>query len=86
MKAQGNRTSVDRLVIAFIVLLTMLFVGIGIMMGPRKITTVLSSQPNSANLGALMTFASILFVAGLVGIGVMGFILSKGQTAKKMDT
>jgi hypothetical protein len=86
LKAQGNRTSVDRLVIAFIVLLTMLFVGIGIMMGPRKITTVLSRQSNSANLGALMTFASILFVAGLVGIGVMGFILSKGQTAKKMDT
>lgn len=76
----------DRLVIAFIVLLTMLFVGIGIMMGPRKITTVLSSQSNSANLGALMTFASILFVTGLVGIGVIGFILSKGQTAKKMDT
>ncbi|MFL6337801.1 MAG: hypothetical protein ACJ718_01625 [Nitrososphaeraceae archaeon] len=86
MKAQGNRTSVDRLVIAFIVLLTMLFVGIGIMTGPRKITTVLSSQSNTANLGALMTFASILFVTGLVGIGVMGFILSKGQTAKKMDT
>ncbi|MFL6365943.1 MAG: hypothetical protein ACJ719_12165 [Nitrososphaeraceae archaeon] len=86
MKAQGNRTSVDRLVIAFIVLLTMLFVGIGIMMGPRKITTVLSSQSNSANLGALMTFASILFVTGLVGIGVIGFILSKGQTAKKMGT
>jgi hypothetical protein len=30
-----------------------------------------------------MTFASILFVTGLVGIGVMGFIVSKGQTAKK---
>jgi hypothetical protein len=64
----------------------MLFVGIGIMMSPRKITTLLSSQPNSATLEALMTFASILFVTGLVGIGVMGFIVSKGQTAKKMDT
>jgi hypothetical protein len=77
---------VDRLVIAFIVLLTMLFVGIGIMMSPIKITTVLSSRSNSATLGALMTFASILFVTGLVGIGVMGFIVSKSQTAKKMDT
>jgi hypothetical protein len=77
---------VDRLVIAFIVLVTMLFVGIGIMMSPIKITKVLSSQSNSTTLGALMKFASILFVTGLVGIGVMGFIVSKGQTAKKMNT
>jgi hypothetical protein len=77
---------VDRLVNAFIVLVTMLFVGIGIMMSPINITRVLSSQSNSTTLGALMTFASILFVTGLVGIGVMGFIISKGQTAKKMNT
>jgi hypothetical protein len=84
LKGQGNGTSVaDRLVIAFIVLVTMLFIGIGIMMSPTSITKVLSNHSNSATLGALMTSASILFVTGLVGIGVMGFIVSKGQTAKK---
>jgi hypothetical protein len=77
---------VDRLVIAFIVLVIMLFAGIGVMMSPTKIMTMLSSQSNSATLGALMTLASILFLTGLVGIGVMGFIVSKGQTAKKMNT
>ncbi|MFL6326211.1 MAG: hypothetical protein ACJ71I_01845 [Nitrososphaeraceae archaeon] len=56
------------------------------MMSPINITRVLSSQSNSTTLGALMTFASILFVTGLVGIGVTGFIVSKGQTAKKMNT
>ena len=76
----------DRLVIAFIVLVIMLFAGIGVMMSPTKIMTMLSSQSNSATLGALMTLASILFLTGLVGIGVMGFIVSKGQTAKKMNT
>jgi hypothetical protein len=70
----------DRIVIAFIVLLAMLFVGIGIMISPTKITTMLSSQSNTGTLGALMTFASILLVAGLVGMGVMGLIISKGQT------
>jgi hypothetical protein len=69
---------VSRLVIAFIVLVTMLFIGIGIMMSPTSITKMLSNQSNSVTLGALMTFAAILFVAGLVGIGVMGFIVSKG--------
>jgi TctA family transporter len=77
---------VDRLVIAFIVLVTMLFIGIGIMMSPTSISRLLSSQSNSMTLVVLMTFASILFVTGLVGIGVMGFIVSKGQSAKKINT
>jgi hypothetical protein len=68
----------DRIVIAFIVLVTMLFVGIGIMISPTKITMMLSSHSNTGTLAALMTFASILFVTGLVGIGVMGVMLSKG--------
>ena len=76
----------DRLVIAFIVLVTMLFVGMGIMISPTKIAAMLSSRYNSASLSALMTFASILFITGLVGIAVMGFIISKDQTPTKVNT
>lgn len=76
----------DRLVIAFIVLVIMLFVGIGIMMSPKKITMTLTNQVNNAILGPLMTLASILFVTGLVGLAVMGFVVSKGQTTKEMNT
>ena len=55
----------------------MLFAGIGIMMGPAKITAILSGRSNSPMLGAVILLASILTVTGLVGIGVMGFIISK---------
>jgi hypothetical protein len=64
----------------------MLFVGIGIMMSPKKITMTLTNQVNNAILGPLMTLASILFVTGLVGLAVMGFVVSKGQTTKEMNT
>ena len=75
----------DRLVISFIILVIMLFVGMAIMMSPTKIAALLSSQYNSALLGTLMTLASILFITGLVGIAVLGFIVSKDQTANKVN-
>jgi hypothetical protein len=68
---------VDRLTITSIILIIMLFAGIGIMMGPAKITVRLSGRSNSPMLGAVILLASILTVTGLVGIGVMGFIISK---------
>jgi len=56
----------------------MLFAGIGIMMAPpTKITAILSARSNSQMLGAVIVLASILTVTGLVGIGVIGFIISK---------
>ena len=67
----------DRLTITSIILIIMLFAGIGIMMGPAKITAILSGRSNSQMLGAVILLASILTVTGLVGIGVMGFIISK---------
>jgi hypothetical protein len=67
----------DRLTITSIILIIMLFAGIGIMMGPAKITAILSGRSNSLMLGAVILLASILTVTGLVGIGVMGFIISK---------
>jgi hypothetical protein len=73
----------DRLVILFIMLVTMLFIGIGIMISPTKIATILPVQHTSTYLGAIMTFASVLFVSGLVGIAIIGFIISKDQTASK---
>ena len=67
----------DRLTITSIILIIMLFAGIGIMMGPAKITAILSGRSNSLMLGAVILLASILTVTGLVGIGVLGFIISK---------
>jgi len=67
----------DRLTITSIILIIMLFAGIGIMMGPAKIIAILSGRSNSLMLGAVILLASILTVTGLVGIGVMGFIISK---------
>ena len=67
----------DRLAIASIVFVIMLFTGIGIMMTPAKISATLSGQSNSSMLGALIMMASILLVTGLVGMGVVGFIISK---------
>ena len=67
----------DRLTLACIILIIMLFAGIGIMMGPAKINAIFSGRSNSPMLGALILLASLLTVTGLVGIGVMGFIISK---------
>ena len=67
----------DRLAIASIVFVIMLFTGIGIMMTPSKISATLSGQSNSPMLGVLIMMASILIVTGLVGMGVVGFIISK---------
>jgi hypothetical protein len=67
-------------------LVIMLFTGIGIMISPTKIATILPVQHSSAYLGAIMKFASILFVSGLVGIAVIGFVISKDQTATKIST
>jgi hypothetical protein len=74
------------LVISFIVLVIMLFVGMVIMITPTKIAAMLSRQSNSAWLDTFMTFASILFLTGLVGIAVIGFLISKDQTANKVNT
>jgi len=56
----------------------MLFAGIGIMMAPpTKITAAISGRSNSQMLGAVIWSASVLTVTGLVGIGVLGFIIAK---------
>jgi len=55
----------------------MLFTGIGIMITPTKLSATLSGQSNSSILGVLIMTASILTVTGLVGMGVVGFIISK---------
>jgi hypothetical protein len=67
----------DKLTVISIIFIIMLFTGIGIMMTPAKIGATLSGQSNSPMLGVLITTASILTVTGLVGMGVVGFIISK---------
>jgi hypothetical protein len=67
----------ERLTITSIIFIIMLFTGIGIMMTPTKLSATLSGQSNSPILGVLIMTASILTVSGLVGMGVVGFIISK---------
>ncbi len=68
----------DKLTLACIILIIMLFAGIGILMAPPiKIIASISGRSNSQVLGAVIWSASILTVTGLVGIGVLGFIISK---------
>jgi hypothetical protein len=67
----------DRLTIISIIFIIMLFTGIGIMMTPAKLSAALSGRSNSPMLGVLIMTAYILTVAGLVGMGVVGFIISK---------
>lgn len=67
----------DRFTITSIIFIIMLFTGIGIMITPTKLSATLSGQSNSSILGVLIMTASILTVTGLVGMGVVGFIISK---------
>jgi hypothetical protein len=67
----------DRLTIISIIFVIVLFAGIGIMMTPDKISATFPGQSNSPMIGVLIMTASILTVTGLVGMGVVGFIISK---------
>ena len=56
------------------------------MISPTMVASIIQIQHTGSYLSTLMTFASILFVTGLVGIAVMGFMISKDHTADKIRT
>jgi hypothetical protein len=72
--------------VAFIVLVVMLFSGIGILMKPTSLVqSSVSSvsregqQPadNSPVLKAVITIGSALLLVGLVGLAVLGFMITR---------
>jgi len=82
--------------IAFIVLVVMLFSGIGILMKPTSLVpSAVSSatgegqQPadnNNPALKAVITIGSAFLLVGLVGLAVLGFmIIRKDEPQKKQN-
>ena len=82
----------NKYAIAFIVLVVMLFAGIGILMKPTSlIPSSMSSlatgggQPadNSPTLRAVITLGSVSLITGLVGLAVLGFMITKEDKSEK---
>jgi small neutral amino acid transporter SnatA (MarC family) len=78
--------------IAFIVLVVMLFSGIGILMKPTSLvplsvssTTEESQQPadNSLALKTVITIGSAFLLVGLVGLAVLGFMITRKDEPQK---
>jgi hypothetical protein len=85
---------VNRITTAFVVLVVLLFLGIGILMKPTSIIPVPGAeeegqQPADTNpsLKALITVGSAFLMIGLVGLAVMGFMIAgKGEPPKKKNS
>jgi hypothetical protein len=85
--------NVNKITIAFIVLVVSLFSGIGILMKPTSIIPVPEAeegrQPTDTipALKALITIGSAFILIGLVGLAVLGFMISrKGEPQKKHNS
>jgi hypothetical protein len=71
----------DNLVAAFITLVIMLFVGMGIMMvGPANVPVIRS---HAGLFAVVMTLASAFLVISLVGLTAIGFIIVSKEKEKK---
>lgn len=83
LKTNPVNINMNRTTIAFIVLVVMLFSGIGILMKPTSLVqssiTREGQQPadNSPTLKALITIGSALLLVGLVGLAVLGFMITR---------
>jgi hypothetical protein len=71
----------NNLVAAFITLVIMLFVGIGILIvGPANVPIITS---HAGLFAVVMTLASAFMVIGLVGLAVIGFIAVSKEIGKE---
>jgi hypothetical protein len=74
---------VNRTVIAFIVLVVVLFLGIGILMNPTILVTFSASSAvnqtadNNPTIKALITLGSAFILVGLVGLAALGFMVAR---------
>jgi hypothetical protein len=78
--------NMNKYTVAFIVLVVMLFAGIGILMKPTNVVPLSSSssatgadQPadNNPTLKVVITLGSASLITGLVGLAVLGFMLAR---------
>jgi hypothetical protein len=75
--------NMNRTIIAFIVLVVMLFSGIGILMNPTILVTfsvssaVSQTADNNPAIKALITLGSVFILVGLVGLAVLGFMIAR---------
>jgi hypothetical protein len=73
----------NRTIITFIVLVVMLFLGIGILMNPTILVTfsassaVAQTADNNPAIKVLISLGSVFILVGLVGLAVLGFMISK---------
>jgi quinol-cytochrome oxidoreductase complex cytochrome b subunit len=72
----------NRTIIAFIVLVVMLFLGIGILMNPAilvtfSVSSVDQTADNNPIIKTLITLGSAFILVGLVGLAVLGFMISR---------
>jgi hypothetical protein len=67
---------VKKLTIAFIVFVIMLFAGIFIMMQPDKVGITAIVQQDESMLKSIVRVGAYLTVTGLVGLAVLGFVIS----------
>jgi uncharacterized protein YacL len=76
---------VNRTVIAFIVLVVVLFLGIGILMNPTILVTfsvssaVNQTADNNPAIKAVITLGSAFILVGLVGLAVLGFMVARAR-------
>ena len=74
--------NMNRTIIAFIVLVVLLFVGIGILMNPSILVNFSVSPAggqtadNNPAIKAFITLGSAFLLVGLVGLAVLGFMIA----------
>lgn len=80
----------NRTIIAFIVLVVLLFLGIGFLMNPSILASFLGpiatgqTADNNPAIKAFITLGSAFLLVGLVGLAVLGFIIgTKGEPQEK---
>jgi Na+-driven multidrug efflux pump len=86
-KLHGDN-DVKKLTIAFIFFVIMLFAGIFIMMQPDKVGITAIGQQDESTLKSIVRVGAYLTVIGLVGLAVLGFVISSpknGDGNEKQD-
>jgi hypothetical protein len=75
--------NMDRMIIAFVVLVVLLFLGIGILMNPTILVTFSATSEagltadNNPAIKALITIGSVFILVGLVGLAALGFMIAR---------
>jgi hypothetical protein len=80
----------NRTIVAFIVLVVLLFLGISFLMNPSILASFLGpmaadqTADNNPAIKAFITLGSAFLLVGLVGLAVLGFIIAgKGEPQEK---